>query len=57
MYQSTGKSERHQSLLYSWERERGGVVVTCDGVGHVPEHWKIRKTSVPFILMGEGEGG
>ena len=23
-------------------------------MGHVPEHWKIRKTAVPFILMGEG---
>ena len=31
--------------------------IPCDGVGHVPEHWKIRKTSVPFILMGEGGVG
>ena len=23
-------------------------------MGHVPEHWKTRNTSVPFILKGEG---
>ena len=26
----------------------------CAGVGQIPEHWKIRKTSGPLLLIGEG---
>ena len=25
---------------------------TCDGVGHIPGHWKVNKTLAPLLLIG-----
>ena len=29
---------------------------TCDGVGHIPGHWKINKRLAPLLLIGGGSG-
>ena len=43
--------------MHSWAKIRAlsdTRISPCAEVGHVPEHWKTRKTSGPHLLMGEG---
>ena len=41
----------------SWAKTGLNPKVPCAGVRHVPEHWKIRETLGPLLLMWEVVGG
>ena len=53
-------STKVKTLLYTVGLKAGELSGTsmpiCDGVGHIPGHWKINKTLALLLLIGGGGG-